>query len=1113
MSKVNYTVNDNEFIIEDYNNARAFASFLPAIAGLWGKPMWAYYVNRGQAISNFGVKDKDGAILEFVAANKAWRLTSSHGFRTFYKINGNFSEPFRNSPCLKARQTMYIKPHSIRLKDRNEETGIETEALFCTLPDESFSALLRRLTIKNISAGELKIECLDGLPVLHPFGTRNWMLKDLSRLAEGWCAGVNFSPNGIPYYKLPVEALDRPEVVPITGTHFYCGAVKDNCTESIAASAHANKPPALYCIDPDTVFGEQKDFDFPAEFIKSRSPFLVNKNFSGKNKTPSAFGYFSLSLPAGKEAVYYSMTGHCNNYKNVDSAASLLLRKDFFEKKEEENEELLDGIASCAYTESAYKQFDNYCAQNFIDNALRGGFSVTIGENTHYYAYSRVHGDMEREYNNFVVLDEYFSQGNGNYRDVNQNRRSDIFFNRDIGDDNIHFFMNLIQSDGFNPLKVLGVRFIFETEENRQRFMSDFSHNVINKDILSHIKEKLSAYIKEPLTIGALFNFIEENDIVLSGRQKLLDSLLANAKKESLSAHGEGYWSDHWHYNTDLIENYLAVYPDRFERLLLGRRDYTYYDDCYFVEPRSVKYVLFREKPIQIRAVRKDSKKAALISSRRSRPNITRTEYGKGEVYRTTLLGKLLGIIANKYASLDPECLGVEMETDKPNWCDALNGLPGLFGSSSAESLELLRLVSFLSQGMADIAPDTKVSVTAEISDMLAELVNITKTVKDDYNFWDRTHTVKEKFRKKTFFGISGGDEAFTIKQIQEMLSVIEDKLIKSRAKIESLAVNGVIPTCFAFTPDSYDIDEKAEERMSPEAKARARPSADDHQAGATEAMQAMAEEKTPAIIVRSFRRVDLPLFLEGPVHYLRLCPGKHEAGIFHRKMLESPLYDKKLGMIKINAPIASAGHGIGRITIFTPGWLENESIWLHMEYKYLLELLRNNLADEFYACAKTMLVPFMDPAQYGRSVFENSSFIASSAHPEEAVHGQGFVARLSGATAEFISIWIAMTSGLKPFSLCGKNRDELCFALKPCLASDFFTDANTFTFDFMGAKTVYRNNSRKNTFGGHGAQIKSYRIIFKDGSVQEIQGSCVCGESAHAVRDGKADMIEVNLC
>ncbi|MCL2761720.1 MAG: hypothetical protein FWD36_00745 [Treponema sp.] len=1095
-----YSVNGDEFIIEDYNNAKAFASFLPAIAGVWGKPLWVYYVNRGQAIANFGVRDKDGAMMEFVAANKAWRQTALQGFRTFYKINGAVYEPFRNVSDLaakKIKQTMFIKSHSVRLLERNEALGIETEALFCTLPNDTFPALLRRLTIKNISSESKYITCIDGLPMLTPWGTRNWMLKNLSRLAEGWFAGVNYSPGGVPFYKLPVEALDRPEIVPILGAHFYCGHLK--------GSGAAPK----YCIDPDSVFGQQMDFDFPAAFM-SPDAFNINPLICGKNKTPSAMGYFFFTLPAGATEVYYSMVGHCGDAANVDKAAGLLLQNDFFEAKEKENAQLISTLTSCVRTESAYPEFDTYCAQNFIDNALRGGFPVDIGEKTNYYAYSRVHGDMEREYNNFVVLDEYFSQGNGNYRDVNQNRRSDLFFNRNIGDDNIHFFMNLIQSDGFNPLKVMGVRFVFETEENRKKFLADAASNAKNMNERSGFAEKLAAFTRASLTIGGLFNVIEDNNIILSDRNALLASFLQYTKKASLAEHGEGFWSDHWHYNTDLIENYLAIFPDKFEQLLLGRRDYTYYDDCYFVEPRSIKYMHFRGKPVQIRSVRKDPEKAALIASRKSDPNTVRADYGKGAVYYTSLLGKLLGLVANKFASLDPECLGVEMESDKPNWCDALNGLPAIFGSSSAESLELLRLVSFLNKELAALAPDTKVAFAAEIAALLKELVSITKSASGDFDFWDRTHTVKESFRENTRLGLSGADETWTISQIREMLAVVEEKLLASRIKIEGLAVNGVVPTCFAFIPESYEIDEAAESRMSPATKARAKPPAADGQAGATAAMQAMAEEKTPPIVVRSFKRKDLPLFLEGPVHYLRLCPGQKVAEDFHRNMLASPLYDKKLDMIKVNAPIASAGQDIGRITIFTPGWLENESIWLHMEYKYLLEMLRNDLVAEFFDLAKTALVPFFDPGAYGRSTFENASFLASSAHPDASTHGQGFVARLSGATAEFISMWIAMTSGLTPFSLCA---DGLCFALKPRLPGNFFTGSNTFSFNFLGAiEVVYHNESRKDTFGPQRAAVQSYRITYNDGTSEEIAGVCVCGKSANAIRDGKAKRLDVTL-
>ena len=96
--------------------------------------------------------------------------------------------------------------------------------------------------------------------------------------------------------------------------------------------------------------------------------------------------------------------------------------------------------------------FDLYCRQTFLDNILRGGEPVVLGGNKIFYRYSRKHGDIERDYNYFKVLPEYYSQGNGNFRDVNQNRRCDVRFFPFVGDQNIKLFYNAIQMDGYNPL-------------------------------------------------------------------------------------------------------------------------------------------------------------------------------------------------------------------------------------------------------------------------------------------------------------------------------------------------------------------------------------------------------------------------------------------------------------------------------------------------------------------------------------------------------------------------------------------------------------------------------------------------------------------------------------
>ena len=76
------------------------------------------------------------------------------------------------------------------------------------------------------------------------------------------------------------------------------------------------------------------------------------------------------------------------------------------------------------------------------------------GINKIFYVYSRKHGDLERDYNYFSMLPEFYSQGNGNFRDVNQNRRCDTFFAPFVGRKNIQEFYSLIQLDGYNPLGV-----------------------------------------------------------------------------------------------------------------------------------------------------------------------------------------------------------------------------------------------------------------------------------------------------------------------------------------------------------------------------------------------------------------------------------------------------------------------------------------------------------------------------------------------------------------------------------------------------------------------------------------------------------------------------------
>ena len=242
-----------------------------------------------------------------------------------------------------------------------------------------------------------------------------------------------------------------------------------------------------------------------------------------------------------------------------------------------------------------------------------------------------------------------------------------------------------------------------------------------------------------------------------------------------------------------------------------------------------------------------------------------------------------------------------------------------------------------------------------------------------------------------------------------------------------------------------------------------------------------------------AFKRHDLPLFLEGFVHALRAESSPAQAQSLFKAVKSSQLYDRALGMYKVNADLSQESDEIGRTRIFPAGWLENESIWLHMEYKYFLELLRRGLPKEFFTEIQGAWSRFWIPVSYGRSILQNSSFIASSAHEDKNLHGRGFVARLSGSTAEVLHMWLLMNMGPNPFALDAQGRLTLKF--DPILPSWLFTKkaqgefpAHTYAFKlFAKILVVYHNPKLKDTFGAQGVGAQKIILTYPNHKTVEV--------------------------
>ena len=93
-------------------------------------------------------------------------------------------------------------------------------------------------------------------------------------------------------------------------------------------------------------------------------------------------------------------------------------------------------------------------------------------------------------------------------------------------------------------------------------------------------------------------------------------------------------------------------------------------------------------------------------------------------IFRTTLFSKMVLTALLKFATLDPWGMGIEMEAGRPGWDDALNGLPGLFGSGMAETYELMRWLNFLMDAIP-VYKNGGIQFPQEAADLLEEVFYI----------------------------------------------------------------------------------------------------------------------------------------------------------------------------------------------------------------------------------------------------------------------------------------------------------------------------------------------------------------------------------------------------
>lgn len=1019
------------FEIRNYMKKEPFCSFLPGIAGEMGIPLWCFYVNRGQGICSFGVENKAGAIMEFYPAHQAYRNTPMTGYRTFMKVNGAYAEPFS---CPDQEHTMVSGMNELLLTCRDEGKGIETRVTYFVLPGERLAALVRKVEITNLGQSAADIQLLDGVPELLPYGLNMHSIKVMTQTAQAWMQAEN-TDEPVVFFKVRASMEDSSDVTEVTGVRY-------------AAACTADGRALRVLCEPRHVFGYRSDLAVPAGFMeKDWDAFLAEAECT-QNMLPAAFAADRFTLQPGETHTHYMLIGEAESKARARAMCAKLLVPGALEAKHRDAVQLTDTLTARIDTVTGNPVFDAYCRQTYLDNLLRGGMPCTLPGGKLTYLYSRKHGDPERDYNEFRVRAEYYSQGNGNFRDVNQNRRCDVMFDPATGDRNVHQFFDLLQADGYNPLVVECIAFRLK-EESRDAMLAL---------VPEESKKWAHMLFAAPFTPGELRMRAEDWLPDAAAAEVFFARVLENSEQTVSAAFGEGYWSDHWTYNLDQIESYTSVFPDLEKDLLYADDSYTWYYSGMCILPRAKRY---RETARGLRQYNY----LYSVQNPFSLPCLTDAE---GHVMHANLMEKLVSLAAVKAATPDMDGIGIEMEGGKPGWYDALNGLPGLMGSSVAEMAETARLIRYILEKTEAYA--MPVSLMREVSDLLQGAGRIYMQEKDAFTRWQCLSDLREQYRSRIEKCVLGEKVTLSADEVKQlftaMLAVIESGL--ERGRVEN---GGLYPTYFAYAAEEY-------------------------------------EHTAEGIRITRARRIKMPDFLEGQVRALRLpYPRQHKEALADA-VYQSLLYDRKLDMYKVNADLASASFEIGRAHAFTPGWLENESIWLHMEYKYLLEELRSGLYKRFSRDMETQLVPFLSEDVYGRSLLENSSFIASSANPDAAIHGKGFVARLSGSTAEFLSMWQLMLHGSTLFTM---ENGTLTFRLSPMLPAALTRGTTTVKAAlFLNTTIIYTVEAGRAYYPGE-YSLSGYTVRWQDGTAQTF-ASAICGEAAQRIRRGEAATIEVTL-
>ena len=699
------TLNKESFYkIENINAMPAFFMSIVSNSNHW------MFISSNGALTA-GRKNSDIALFPYYTDDKITESIEHTGSKTILLVEKKEKtylwEPFTNSHAgiYTIQRNLYKNAYGNKIifEEINEDLGLSFSYEWNSSNQFGF---VRKARLKNNLSETIKIEMIDGLQNILPYGVGEDLQKQSSNLVDAYKKTELNTATGMGIYSLSAIIVDRAEpsealkanVVWSTGLkgakklisstqldHFRQG----NPVEE-EKDIRAKRGAYLLAAQFDLNAGEEEKWTIIADVNKSITAMVALEE---KILDPSINHLIEQDIAAGTQELL-QLVGAADgvqlsqdkrgNHRHFANTMFNIMRGGIFD-----NNYTVEKKDFLPYIKKA--NIEVYHAKEVELNALEESFTVdrlidlpNANSNLDFsrlcYEYlplkfSRRHGDPSRPWNKFSINTKNEITGDkildyqGNWRDIFQNWEALAHAYPQFIQGMIHKFLNATTFDGYNPYRVTKDGFDWETIEPNNPW----------------------AYI--------------------------------------------GYWGDH-----QII--YLLKFLEFIEDHYPGKLNEFYSKQCFVYAN-----VPYRIKPYN--AIVKDPKNT-IIYDHQNEEIITQKRSQLGAdgallntpsqtVYKVNFIEKILATLLAKLSNFVPEA-GIWMNTQRPEWNDANNALVGN-GVSMVTLYYLRRFLAFFQKNIND-SKETSFAISNELNTFFNAL---DQAFKDHLDQIDRSISNQER--------------------------------------------------------------------------------------------------------------------------------------------------------------------------------------------------------------------------------------------------------------------------------------------------------------------------------------------------------------------------------